>query len=196
MQICDQDTFTTQIGCRKHVKNKHGWFYYFDSEPNDCKTTATPENREDSGKTSMSLYHIATIVSHFSVIGKLLESCLAEVVVGAKVADKLNRLFIGASKLISKFCCEDEELNWNMVEFSLRSPDFLFQFVDAMQRDLGLGHADCLAYLDAIADLADFCNTHSTPDSVLCNLNPTDIYLKRVCKTVSKMTLGFNGPTT
>ena len=29
MQICNHDEFTTQRGCRKHVKNKRSWYYYF-----------------------------------------------------------------------------------------------------------------------------------------------------------------------
>ena len=76
VQTCDHDTFTTQTGCRKHVKNKHGWFYYFDSEPDDCKTTATPENREDSSKKSCCSTKLLPSFDISSAIGKLLESWL------------------------------------------------------------------------------------------------------------------------
>ena len=45
-----------------------------------------------------------------------------------------------------------------------------------------------LVALDSIADLIDFCKTHSAPDLVLVrNLNSKEIYLKRARKTVSKM---------
>ena len=27
---CDHDEFYSQRGCRKHVRNHHDWFYYFD----------------------------------------------------------------------------------------------------------------------------------------------------------------------
>ena len=37
VQICNHDGFTTQRGCRKHVKNKHSWFYYFDEKPNSAQ---------------------------------------------------------------------------------------------------------------------------------------------------------------
>ena len=30
---CDHDGFITQRGCRKHVKSRHEWFYYFDERP-------------------------------------------------------------------------------------------------------------------------------------------------------------------
>ena len=33
---CEHTGFSTQRGCRKHVKTKHGWYYYFDDKPNVC----------------------------------------------------------------------------------------------------------------------------------------------------------------
>ena len=33
VQICKHDGFTTQRGCRKHVKSKHSWYYCFDEKP-------------------------------------------------------------------------------------------------------------------------------------------------------------------
>ena len=37
VQICNHDGFTTQRGCRKHVKNKHSWYYYFDEKPDSAQ---------------------------------------------------------------------------------------------------------------------------------------------------------------
>ena len=37
MQICNHDEFTTQRGCRKHVKNKRSWYYYFDEKPDSAQ---------------------------------------------------------------------------------------------------------------------------------------------------------------
>ena len=31
---CDSDSYRSIRGCRKHVYQRHGWFYYFDSKPN------------------------------------------------------------------------------------------------------------------------------------------------------------------
>ena len=30
---CDSEPYKSQRGCRKHVYNKHGWFYYFYTKP-------------------------------------------------------------------------------------------------------------------------------------------------------------------
>ena len=37
MQLCSHDGFTTQRGCRKHVKNQHRWYYYFDEKPDSVQ---------------------------------------------------------------------------------------------------------------------------------------------------------------
>ena len=33
----NHDEFTTQGGCRKHVKNKRSWCYYFDGKPDSAQ---------------------------------------------------------------------------------------------------------------------------------------------------------------
>ena len=87
-----------------------------------------------------------------------------------------------------KFCCEDEEeVKFDIVDFSLCSPSLLFKFVDAMQDDWNLGHAGRIGYLDAIAELVDYWKVNGASESVLTGLTSTEIYLQMVGKTVSKM---------
>ena len=64
-----------------------------------------------------------------------------------------------------KFCFEDDEekeSSWDIVDFCLSSPSFIFKFVDAMQSEWKLGHAGRLGYLDTISDLIDFRKIHGT----------------------------------
>ena len=56
-----------------------------------------------------------------------------------------------------------------------------------MQTDRGLGHAVRLAYLDSITDVVELSKTYGAPDSVQCNVNSTEVYMKRALKTASKM---------
>ena len=30
---CDSNSYKSQRGCRKHVVEKHGWYFYFDEKP-------------------------------------------------------------------------------------------------------------------------------------------------------------------
>ena len=32
IQLCEHEGFQSQRGCRKHVNNKHSWFFYFDKK--------------------------------------------------------------------------------------------------------------------------------------------------------------------
>ena len=41
IHLCEHEGFQSQRGCRKHVNNKHSWFFYFDEKPRvDLKITA------------------------------------------------------------------------------------------------------------------------------------------------------------
>ena len=56
-----------------------------------------------------------------------------------------------------------------------------------MQDEWNLGHAGRIGYLDAIAELGDFRKVNGASESVLRGLSCTELYLKKVHKTVSKM---------
>ena len=188
VQTCDHDALTTQRGCRKHVKKKHSWFYYFDVKPDLCEMTSHPDEVKPN-----TIQHTKKPLPSFdisSTIGKELETWLTGSGGGCKTPRQAQQISRKSFKYL-KFCCEedeDEELNWDIVDFSLSSPNFLFKFVDAMQTDWGLGHAGRLGYLDAITELIDFRKIHGTAsDRVLRNLTCTEVYLKRARKTVAKM---------
>ena len=56
-----------------------------------------------------------------------------------------------------------------------------------MQDDWKLGHAGRIGYLDAIAELGDYRKVNGASESVSRGLTSTEMYLKKVRKTVSKM---------
>ena len=87
-----------------------------------------------------------------------------------------------------KFCCEDEEeLSFEVLDFSLCSHRLLFKFFDYLQDECKLGHGGRLGYIDAISELIDFRKINGTSDTVLRNLSSTELYLKRTRRTVAKM---------
>ena len=62
-----------------------------------------------------------------------------------------------------KFCCEeDEDLTFEIVDFSLCSSNLLFKFVDMMQDECNLRHAGHIGYLDGIAEMGDFRKVNGT----------------------------------
>ena len=86
-----------------------------------------------------------------------------------------------------KFCCEEEEeLNFEVMDFSLCSPSLLFKFIDYLQGECNIGHGGRLGYIDAIFELIDFRKVNGASDEVLRKLSATKLYIKRARKTVAK----------
>ena len=152
-----EEGFSSQRGCRKHVKNKHAWFYYFDSEPS--KISKAEPKQQDLGKSEQCLTRYVASFDINATIGTQFSKWLTGSGGGCKSQRQVHQIVRRSFKYL-KFCCEDgdeeEELTWDLVDFSLSSPNFLFKFVDAMQNDWGLGHSGRIAYLDSISDLIDF----------------------------------------
>ena len=190
VQICKHDGFTTQRGCRKHVKSKHSWYYYFDEKPDSVQIESVDgqanNNTATDQKTARKMRTVATF-DKTSNIAKNFLSWLTGSGGGCK-SDRQAQQIVNRCLKFLKFCCEDEEeLTFDIVDFSLCSPNLLFKFVDTMQDDWELGHAGRIAYLDAIAELADFRKVNGASDVVLRGLSSTETYLKKARKTVSKM---------
>ena len=59
IQLCEYERFQSQRGCRKHVNNKHSWFFYFDEKPRvaanslkvPTKSSASSTNDDDVSST-------------------------------------------------------------------------------------------------------------------------------------------------
>ena len=87
-----------------------------------------------------------------------------------------------------KFCCTgEEELYFEVKDFSLCSPSLLFKFIDYLQEECKVGHGGRLGYIDAISELINFRKVNVASDGVLRKLFATELYIKRVCKAVENM---------
>ena len=78
-------------------------------------------------------------------------------------------------------------MTFEVVDFSLCSPNLLFKFVDYLHDVCKLGHGGRVAYIDAFSEFIDFGNLHGTSEAVLQKFSATKVYLKRAQKTVPKM---------
>ncbi|CAH3146102.1 unnamed protein product [Porites lobata] len=192
VQICNHDGFTTQRGCRKHVKSKHSWYYYFDEKPDSAQIDTF--NVDETDKCEASDQKItprkSRAIASFDSTNKIAKNFFSWLTGsgGGCKSDRQAQQIVRKCLKFLKFCCEDEEeLTFDIVDFSLCSPNLLFKFVDTMQVDWNLGHAGRIGYLDAIAELVDYRKVNGASESVLRGLASTEIYLKKVRKTVSKM---------
>ena len=188
IQECDHDGFQSQRGCRKHVNTKHSWFFYFDEKPDSKEIDFLMENTIQD-QTSETTKHAPKLLPSFSSscdIGEVFTKWLTGSGGGCKKDRTAQQIVTRCLKFL-RFCCEDEEeLTFDVVDFSLCSPNLLFKFID-LQDECKLGHGGRLGYIDAISEMIDFRKLHGASEAVLRKFSATELYLKRARKTVAKM---------
>ena len=193
IQECDHDGFQSQRGCRKHVYNKHSWFFYFDEKPNSKEITDSrnvPMVKPIQDQTTETTKHAVKILPSFLLscdIAELFTKWLTGSGGGYKKDRAAQQIVTRCFKFL-RFCCEDEEeLTFDVVDFSLCSPNLLFKFIDYLQDECKLGHGGRLGYIDAISEMIDFRKLHGASEAVFQKFSATELYLKRARKTVAKM---------
>ena len=137
VQICNHDGFTTQRGCRKHVKSKHSWYYYFDEKPDSAQIDTL--NVDETDKCEASDQKItprkSRAIASFDSTNKIAKNFFSWLTGsgGGCKSDRQAQQIVSKCLKFLKFCCEDEEeLTFDIVDFSLCSPNFPFKFVDSM----------------------------------------------------------------
>ena len=190
LQVCDHDGFQSQRGCRKHVNIKHSWFFYFDEKPDLGELAACAKEGANDAKSGEITIQTARVLPSFSVSSKIGESFTRWLTGsgGGCKKDRAAKQIVTRCFKFLRFCCEDEEeLTFDVVDFSLCSPNLLFKFIDYLQDECKFGHGGRLGYIDAISELIDFRKLHGASEAVLRKFSTTELYLKRARKTVAKM---------
>ena len=108
-QLCEHEGFQSQRGCRKHVNNKHSWFFYFDEKPSvDLKlvanslkvpTKSSASSTNDGDVSSTRLKPGARSMPSFSTssqIGAEFATWLGEVAAVTRKNVPLSKLSTGA----------------------------------------------------------------------------------------------------
>ncbi len=141
-------------------------------------------------QTSETTKHAVKLLPSFSSscdIGEVFTKWLTGSGGGCKKDRTAQQIVTRCLKFL-RFCCEDEEeLTFDVVDFSLCSPNLLFKFIDYLQDECKLGHGGRLGYIDAISEMIDFRKLHGASEAVLRKFSATELYLKRARKTVAKM---------
>ena len=188
IQECDRDGFQSQSGCRKHVNTKHSWFYS-DEKPNSKEIDFPMENKIQDQTSEITKHAVKLLPSFSSLcdIGEVFTKWLTGSGGGCKKDRTAQRIVTRCLKFLG-FCCEDEdELTFDVVDFSLCSPNLLLKFIDYLQEECKLGSGGRLGYIDVISEMIDFRKLHCASEAVLRKFSATELYLKRARKTVAKM---------
>ena len=196
VRFCENRTFFSKRGCRKHVDTKHRWYFYFDVKPSDRTIEKYIENEQQSvgrnARKGDSLRKRAdtTRIAHFSIttgIGKNYVDWLCAIcgggMAGVQAAQNAKRVM----KFL-KFCSEEDgdELTEEHVDYCIGSAGLICNFIDHIGKDWGLGSSAQFGYLQAITDLIDFRKSSGLSATVLGNLAISEVYINRGKRALAK----------
>ena len=190
INLCENEGFVSERGCRKHINNVHGWYLYFDSKPNekevfpgDATRLASYTLPSRTRTVSMPSFKVTNLFG-----GRYLKWLQSDGG-GGKSSLQSKQICVRVLKYF-KYCCEDSDENAelvdNIVDFCLGSVNLLNDFLDWLKFEWSMGYSGCIGYVNALTHALDFRRCFSPPDNVLKTFMVAEIYLVRVRKCLSK----------
>ena len=168
------------------MNTKHSWFFFFEEKPNVSNTKELADD-DSSSKITKQTARVLPSFSVSSQIGELFTRWLTGSGGGCK-KDRVAQQIVKRCFEYLKFCCKDEEeLSFEVLDFSLCSYRLLFKFINYLQDECKLGHGGRLGYIDAISEVIDFRKVNGSSEAVLRNLSATELYLKKAHRAVAKV---------
>ena len=174
--FCEQEEYRSKRGCRKHVHNKHGWFYFFNQKPDVEKvfpSLTTRENTYELQKRAKTSAMPAFLKS--CKVGQEFKNWLQSPGGGGKSLNQAEQTLSKSLKYL-KFCCADVSSSWDIpetvVDYCLGSLTMLSDFVNYLQNEWKVRYAGMIGYINSIGQFLDFRRTVSK----LASKNGISIY--------------------
>ena len=190
VENCDSDSYRSQRGCRKHINQKHGWFFYFDSKPNietvlpEHCTRNQPMQRTKRSNTKDIPMFLKSCLLH-RTFKKWLESPGG----GSKSSVQAEQIACRISKYL-KYCCQDVTKEWEIpeqvIDYCLGSVTLISDFVTYLQEKWKVGYAGIIGYINSLSHLLDFRRVTVVVNSNTSVFIAAEIYMDRVKKCLSK----------
>ena len=198
VETCDHAGFLTERGCRKHVFNSHGWYYFYDVKPDE--NFCFPQGSISNGRT-----YVLNSRAKTSAMPSFEKECnfakdffkwLTGDSGGAKSTLQANQIVARVLKYL-KFCLSDAETDFNVpntaVDYNISCTKVLSDFMDSLRLEWKLGYSGVIGYVNAIEHAIDF--RQSVGGFIHCRdvLNIVEIYMSRTKKALArKMRLEWN----
>ena len=160
-------------------KTYHSWFFYFHENPSAKEITeSTIQDR-----TRETTKHAVKLLPSFLLscdIGEVFTKWLTGSSGDGYKKDRAAHQIVTRCFKFLGFCCEDEEeLTFDVVDFSLCSPNLLIKFIDYLQDECKLDYGGRLGYIDAISEMIDSRKLHGASEAFLQKFSATELFLKR-----------------
>ena len=151
---------------------------FFHQKPELEGLVSSAKEDADDDKSSEIAIQTGRILPSFLASSQIGESFTKWLTGGGCKNDHVVQQIVNRCFKVLKFCCEDEEeLSFEVLNFSLCSHSPLFKFIEYIEDECKLGH-DRLGYIDSFSDLIDFRKINGASDKVPLNLSSTELYLK------------------
>ena len=187
---CDSNSYKTQRGCRKHVVEKHGWYFYFDIKPK--LEDAFPEKlMQPSSKLSPTRSKTWDMPSFSDKcpIAQDFVNWICSAGGGGKDRNQAQQICKRILKF-SKYCCKDldesHELTKTLLEYCVGSVQYIEQFVIYLEKDCKVGKPGIVSYLQALAHCLDFLRYQGISPNKIALFMTSEIFLSRAKQCLRK----------
>ena len=183
--VCLHVGFKSQRGLRKHITNKHEWYYFFDTQPSVKREEA--ENRLPERRKASTHKQPAFAIDNgcgLEFVRWLQTPCG-----GGKVLKEAKQIAKRGMKFL--MCCVGDSEDGlcapeHYIDCCVGSPTMLMKFLKVIMEDWRLKSTGALSYMQAISDLCDFRKCHGVPDATLRLFAVTEVYLRRTKSTLQR----------
>ena len=186
VKLCLHTDFKSKRGLRKHIDNKHSWYFYFDEQP-EIKREEVEDNQPPLQKKAST-----TSKPYYSMeegIGKDFLNWLCTSCGGGKSEKEAKQIAKRALKFLMDCTGGNESsiaLTTDLVDCCLGSPSIIIRFLTTLEKEWKLSFSSSLSYVKAICDLLDFRKANGVTDSNLRCFTVTEVYLRRAKENFRK----------
>lgn len=185
---CDSNLYQTKRGCRKHVYNRHGWYYYFDEKPN--VEEVLPQHIMATKKIIKNKRSKTVEMPMFQKecnFDKLFKLWLCSPGGGMRSYSQASQVSTRMLKYL-KFCFKDSCGEWDiplaLVDYSLGCITSISDFIDFLKTEWNVGFAGIIGYMNSLSHALDFRRMEKLDKSHV--FMASEIYLERVKKSLGK----------
>ena len=185
VKLCLHADFKSNRGLRKHINNKHPWFYYFDDQPE----VKREEMEEIVVKKKKSNTSKKPAFSLDDGIGEEFVKWLCTSCGGGKTEKEAKQ----AGKRTMKFFMQalgnnenETDLTYEFVDCCLSNASIIISFLTVLEEEWKLSSSGSLNYVRAISDFVDFRKAHRVSDNTLRCFTVVEVYLRRAMVNLRK----------
>ena len=185
-KLCLHSDFSSKRGLRKHIDNKHPWYYYFDDQPEVKREEIEINQPVLSKKASTSSKPYYSIEEG---VGNCFLKWLTTTCGGGKNEREAKQIAKRAMKFLMNSTGDNDcqaPLSFDLIDCCLGSTSIILNFLTVLEEEWKMSSSGSLNYVTSISDLMDFRKSHGVTDIKLRSFTITEVYLRRARENLRK----------